>query len=102
MNRLLIIEDERRIREQLTDYLRGEGFQTETASSITEGRSHPLVGIDLVILDWMLPDGQGIDLLRYWRGQEEFVPVILLTARNELLDKILGLELGANGRGCFK
>jgi DNA-binding response OmpR family regulator len=54
------------------------------------------VDIDLVILDWMLPDGSGIDLLKIWRKNGLDNPVLLLTARNETIDKVLGFELGAD------
>lgn len=51
---------------------------------------------DLVLLDWMLPDGQGIDLLRDLRNKGLKVPVIFLTAKADVIDKVLGLESGAN------
>lgn len=96
MTEVLIIEDEKAIREGLADYLKREGLACRTASSVKEAREmlHPLPSI--ILLDWMLPDGQGIDLLKQWRKEGMRIPILFLTARAELLDRVLGLELGAD------
>ena len=95
--RLLLVDDEPSIALGLAAYLKGEGFAVETAETLAAAqvalaRSSPA----LVLLDWNLPDGHGSDLLRAWRGAGVVQPVILLTARAELVDKVVGLELGAN------
>ena len=89
---ILIIEDEVNLQQSLRDYLTGEGFAVTTVSLLKDAT----VSFDLILLDWMLPDGQGIDLLKSWRQTGLKTPVILLTAKSDLIDKVLGLELGAN------
>jgi DNA-binding response OmpR family regulator len=96
MKTILLVEDEKSIRESLTEFLCKEQFKVECAVDLNAAAKGMNQGIDLVILDWMLPDGQGIELIRRWRSEGTKVPVILLTARNELLDKVLGLEIGAD------
>ena len=95
-SRLLLVEDERAIAEPLMRYLGNEGFMVDLASTAAEARLSMRQAPDLVILDWTLPDGQGIDLIRSWREAGQQVPVIFLTARHELIDKVLALELGAD------
>lgn len=96
MTRLLLVEDEPGIHEPLTRFLRGEGFDVTVATTAAAARASFVSHPDLVILDWMLPDGQGQDLLTAWRAAEDTTPIIMLTARAELIDKVLGLELGAD------
>jgi len=88
---LLVVEDDRNVGDGLVAYLRGEGFGVRLARSLAEARAQLAPAPALVVLDWMLPDGQGLDLLRELRG----VPVIFLTARGELVDRVVGLEAGA-------
>jgi CheY-like chemotaxis protein len=93
---VLLVEDEETITVPLTEALAREGFRTETAGTLAAGleiarRERP----DLVLLDVMLPDGSGFDLLRELRDAER-MPVIMLTARGEEADRVLGLELGAD------
>lgn len=94
--RLLIVEDDTDVADSLVEYLCGEGVAVDHVDCARAARSHTLSGVDLIILDWMLPDGSGLDLLREWRRCGEWRPVILLTARTELPDRVLGLELGAD------
>jgi two-component system response regulator RegX3 len=93
---ILLIEDEQSISEPLSAALRKEGFDVLVADTAAAGlesfRSRPP---DLVLLDVMLPDGDGKDVLREIRGSTR-VPVIMLTARGEEMDRVLGLELGAD------
>jgi two-component system, OmpR family, response regulator RegX3 len=93
---ILLIEDEQSISEPLSAALRQEGFEVLVADTAAAGlesfRSRPP---DLVLLDVMLPDGDGKDVLREIRGSTR-VPVIMLTARGEEMDRVLGLELGAD------
>jgi two-component system, OmpR family, response regulator RegX3 len=93
---ILMVEDELSITEPLTEALAREGFDTEVASTVAEAlelaaRMQP----DLVLLDVMLPDGSGYDVCRELRRDSE-VPIIMLTARGEETDRIVGLELGAD------
>jgi len=95
-HRVLVVEDEEAISEPLADHLRREGFEPEVAASVEETRAS-LAGRqpDVILLDVMLPDGDGRDLCREIRKTSD-VPIIMLTARGEEIDKILGLELGAD------
>jgi DNA-binding response OmpR family regulator len=96
MSRILIIEDEPNLRNSLCDYLLAEGHEALEARDLPEARLRIKEGVDVAVLDWMLPSGQGIELLREWRAEGWQLPVIFLTARTSLVDKVLGLELGAN------
>jgi DNA-binding response OmpR family regulator len=93
---VLMVEDETSITEPLSEALEREGFATEVARTAREAlevaeRSQP----HLVLLDVMLPDGSGYDVCRSLRERSE-VPIIMLTARGEETDRIVGLEMGAD------
>jgi DNA-binding response OmpR family regulator len=96
MKKILVVEDDNGVRVPLVDQLQREGYLVQFAPSGVEADQEILKNPDLVVMDWMLPDTQGIELLKKWRGQGIFTPTILLTARTDLVDKVLGLELGAN------
>ena len=95
-NRILIVDDEKQIVEIVKAYLEREGYRTlvaydgKSALSLTR-REHP----DLIILDLMLPEVTGWDVCRTLRAESD-VPIIMLTARDDTTDKIVGLELGAD------
>jgi two-component system response regulator RegX3 len=92
----LLIEDEESIHEPLAAALERDGFSTEVATTAaTALHSFNARAPDLVLLDIMLPDGDGRDLLREIRRTSR-TPVIMLTARGEEMDRVLGLELGAD------
>ena len=94
--RILLIEDEESIHEPLAAALERDGFKTEVATTAAAAlHSFHARAPDLVLLDIMLPDGDGRDLLREIRRTSR-TPVIMLTARGEEMDRILGLELGAD------
>jgi two-component system response regulator AdeR len=96
MSLVLVVEDEPDIREMLEVYLRKNGYRTEQATD--GGRAWQLflaLRPDLVLLDVQLPGVDGLELLRRIRSQGN-TPVIMVTARSEDLDKLLGLELGAD------
>lgn len=94
---LLLVEDEAAISAPLARILVADGFAVTVAASV-QAAKQAMVGAcpDLVILDWTLPDGQGIELLRAWRKTGNEVPIVLLTARADVIDKVLALELGAD------
>lgn len=95
--RILVVEDDQSLRTVLTDNLEVEGYAVTAAATGTEGRSLLQAGgFDLVVLDWMLPGKSGVDLLRELRARGDEVPVLMLTVRNEVPDRVLGLELGAD------
>jgi two-component system phosphate regulon response regulator OmpR len=98
-SRLLLIDDDARLSAMVGDYLRGAGFEVDTAGSLTAGRERLAAGnYDALVLDLMLPDGDGLDLCRELRANQRTraLPLLMLTARGEPLDRIVGLELGAD------
>jgi DNA-binding response OmpR family regulator len=95
--RVLLVEDDPALGKSVPRFLEGEGFEVRLAANLEQARRE--LGVfapEVVVLDWMLPDGQGIDFLKGMRGWGSRAPVILVTARAELVDKVLGLESGAN------
>jgi len=94
--RVLLIEDESSISEPLAAGLAREGFETSVAATASDGlEQFAASDYDIVLLDVMLPDGDGRDVLREMRRRSQ-VPVVFLTSRDEAVDKIVGLELGAD------
>jgi two-component system phosphate regulon response regulator OmpR len=93
---LLIVDDDRRIRDLLSRYLHGEGYRVTTADSAADARAK-LDGLrfDLLILDVMMPGETGFDLAKSIRIASA-VPILMLTARAETESRITGLELGAD------
>src|SRR5688572_28214789 len=96
MNHLLIVEDHSTLAQSLKRTLESEGFQVSIAGNVQEARDRSSKNPDLVLLDWMLPDGQGLDLLKEIRRSNQKLPILLMTARTDLVDKVVGLEAGAN------
>ena len=98
-SRLLLIDDDARLMAMLGDYLRAAGLSVEVAGSLAEGRARLAAqAFDALVLDLMLPDGDGLDLCRELRADARTrqLPLLMLTARGEPMDRILGLELGAD------
>ena len=96
MTKLLLVEDDKILQESIQECLKLEGFEVIVSGSLKEARKHLEQQADLIILDWMLPDGQGIEILRDLQREENRIPTIMLTARSDLIDKVLGLEMGAD------
>ena len=96
MTRILVVEDEESFRDALSYMLRREGFEVDLADSgpaaLEQFERH---GADLVLLDLMLPGLSGTEVFRALR-QRSNVPVIMLTAKDSEIDKVVGLELGAD------
>jgi DNA-binding response OmpR family regulator len=97
MSRVLIVEDEERISSFIEKGLTANGF----TASVTESGNHALIlaasgDFDLVILDIGLPDRDGFDVLRELRTRDKALPVIILTARDGVVEKVRGLEGGAD------
>jgi len=96
MTRVLIIEDEAIYRETLEFLLEREGFDVVAAADGTDGLdAFERVGADLVLLDVMMPGLSGTEVCRRIRARSS-VPIIMLTARDSEIDKVVGLELGAD------
>lgn len=97
MTNILIIEDEKKIARVLQLELEHEGYETDAAFTGTSGlEKFKEQDWDLVLLDVMLPELSGLEVLRRIRTTDSNTPVILLTARNSIPDKVSGLDLGAN------
>ncbi len=97
MDHILVVDDEPAIVTVVRERLEREGFQVRAVASGEEALAHlDADPADLVVLDVMLPGIDGFEVLRHLRGAGDTVPVILLTARDEDVDKIVGLELGAD------
>jgi DNA-binding response OmpR family regulator len=96
--RLLIVDDDRELTSMLTEYLGNEGFRVEVSHDGAEAARLLGTGAkyDLVVLDVMLPGTNGLDLLRSLRLLAVAPPVVMLTARGDDVDRIVGLELGAD------
>jgi two-component system response regulator CpxR len=96
MERILIVDDDVELCDLVREYLSAEDFQVEAAHTGPAGQERALSGdYALVILDVMLPGKSGLDVLRELR-QRSRVPVLILTARGEDVDRIVGLEIGAD------
>lgn len=95
--RILVIEDDPAIRRGVTDALKFEGYQTTEAGRADTGLAAVLTGdADIVLLDLVMPGGDGLDVLHEIRKQRPTLPVIILTARGEEADRVRGLRLGAD------
>jgi len=95
--RILVVDDDPEIRKLLARYVEGQGFRVQLAASCRELREKLATQqIDLIVLDVMLPDGSGLDMCRDLRANRSNVPIILLTALKEDVDRIIGLEIGAD------
>src|ERR1700739_3355256 len=95
--RILLIEDDPAIRTTLIDRLHQEGYTVDTATDGNEGFSKAFdQPFDLIILDLMLPRRSGLDVCRDLRAAGMATPILTLTVRNETVDKVVGLKLGAD------
>jgi two-component system, OmpR family, alkaline phosphatase synthesis response regulator PhoP len=95
--RLLLVEDEPGLQLALSDRLTAEGFKVETAgdghTAITRATSSPF---DVIVLDVMLPGRDGFDVAKTIRQQGIQTPILMLTARTQVVDRVVGLKLGAD------
>lgn len=92
-----MIDDDARLAEMLTEYLSAEGFELETVAEGAAGLEAACSGKhDLIVLDVMLPGLSGFEILRQLRDRGSKKPVLMLTARGDDIDRIVGLEMGAD------
>ncbi len=97
MMRILVIEDEVRLARLISRVLKEEGYLPETAESGRTGLALALAeDFGLLIVDWMLPDLDGVEVIRRLRAAEMSVPVLMLTARTQIEDRVEGLDAGAD------
>jgi len=97
--KILIIEDEPDIRKTLEYNISREGYKVVSASSLSEGKEQiNSSDFSLILLDLMLPDGSGLDLCREIKSDKDksSTPIIILTAKDDVVDKVVGFELGAD------
>lgn len=95
--RILLVEDEKGLIITLTDRLKSEGYEVTSADDGQTGYEAATGGhFDLIILDVMLPKKNGYDVARDLRQQGVSTPILMLTAKGETIDKVLGLKLGAD------
>ncbi|MFC4809738.1 response regulator transcription factor [Paenibacillus sp. GCM10023250] len=94
---ILVVEDEKALSELLVYALEREGFAAASAGSGTEAANRVRASRpDLILLDLMLPDMSGFDLCRTASREGWNIPIIMLTAKSDMVDKLLGMELGAD------
>lgn len=94
---ILIVEDNTLVASGIQTGLELHGFTSDTAASVAQARAHMARrDFDACVLDLGLPDGDGIDLLRHWRAQGRDVPVLILTARGTIEDKMAGFQTGTD------
>lgn len=97
MLRILLLEDEVGLGKAIREHVASEGHAVDWFTTLADARaSLETVDYDLILLDLMLPDGRGIDLLKELRGQSNHVAVIILTALDQISDRINGLTAGAD------
>ncbi|MCZ7482740.1 response regulator [Rhizobium rhizogenes] len=98
IDHILVVDDDREIRELVSSYLKKNGLRTSVAADGRQMRSF-LDGntVDLIVLDVMMPGDDGLVLCRELRaGKHKATPVLMLTARDDEMDRIIGLEMGAD------
>jgi DNA-binding response OmpR family regulator len=97
MQRLLMIDDDARLAAMVRDYLAASGFVVDVAGDVASGVvAVRTAAADLLILDLMLPDGDGLGLCRRLRAEGVDVPILMLTAKGDPIDRVIGLEIGAD------
>jgi DNA-binding response OmpR family regulator len=94
--RILVVEDEKDMARTLEKGLVSNGFNVDLIINGTDARLKDIREYDVVILDWMLPGFDGISVLKYWREQKFTTPVLMLTARDFVKDRVAGLDGGAD------
>ncbi|MBC7622165.1 MAG: response regulator [Aeromicrobium sp.] len=93
---ILVVDDDHAMRDMLVDYLKGHGLLADGAATANEADAKIASGAyGLVLLDLGLPDGDGLELARRWKGDLS-IAIICITGRNEEADRVMGLELGAD------
>ena len=95
--RVLIVEDEKRLAQALGQIMEEQRYQVDIVYDGQDGLDYALSGqYDIVVLDVMLPKKDGFEVVRQLREINQSVPVLMLTARDDVTDKVLGLDCGAD------
>jgi len=97
IQRILIVDDDVRHRALLSDYLESQGFKCLVAANAVEMQKQLVRYVcHLILLDVNMPGENGLEICKRLRAEENLIPIILLTARNEIVDRVIGLEFGAD------
>ena len=94
--KILLVEDDTALRGALEELLNREGYEVLKASNVRAALEAMNPQIDLAMLDVGLPDGDGVSLCRQWRNEGKEIPILFLTAKDEELDVVRGLDAGGN------
>ena len=94
--KILLVEDDSALRGALEELLCREGYDVIKSSNVSSARSAMNSEVDLLMLDVGLPDGDGVSLCRQWRDEGVQTPILFLTAKDEELDVVRGLDAGGN------
>ncbi len=95
--RVLVVDDDLRLRDLLKRYLSEQGFNVKTVSDAPQmDRALLREHFDLMVLDLMLPGEDGLSICRRLRGTNNLIPIVMLTAKGDDVDRIVGLEMGAD------
>ena len=94
--KILLVEDDSALRGALEELLGREGYEVIKASSVRSAKAEMNSDINLIMLDVGLPDGNGVSLCRQWRSEGVQIPILFLTAKDEELDVVRGLDAGGN------
>ena len=97
--RLLLVEDDLTLGDAVRAFLKARGHAVDWVTTVADARAAAESPFEVILLDWRLPDGSGVDWLRQLRsgrGANQHTPVLLLTARDSLNDRIEGLDAGAD------
>ena len=94
--KILLVEDDTALRGALEELLTREGYEVLKASNVRTALEAMNPEIDLAMLDVGLPDGDGVSLCRQWRNEGKEIPILFLTAKDEELDVVRGLDAGGN------
>lgn len=96
MQKILLVEDDAALRSGLAELFSREGYTVVAAANAAQARAKLKPEIDLIVLDVTLPDGNGVSLCQGWRAEGVEQPILFLTAKDEELDVVRGLDAGGN------
>lgn len=94
--KILLVEDDTALRGALEELLSREGYDVVKSANVQSAKAARCADIDLIMLDVGLPDGDGVSLCKQWRGEGVQTPILFLTAKDEELDVVRGLDAGGN------
>jgi DNA-binding response OmpR family regulator len=94
--RVLVVDDDQDVQAVLARALERDGHSVVTAGSLAAARAALAAGVELLLLDLMLPDGSGLELCRELRAREQALPIMILTARGQVEARVEGLDAGAD------